>query len=219
MNIETSTLEMNQLRTTRQRAFTIMELLLVIAIMAVVAGLIVALAGVTGESKKVNRTKAELEALVLLVESYKAKVGVYPPDNPNDVTRHSLLYELASAVRTNAPDPIYATPFPIIPPIQGSELLGTFNVNGVVNARDHGSNDPDDNRAHPILKNLTPSQIKNIGGNAFALVVAVDGPTAGPNTWRYAVGTNATHNRESFDLWAEIVVSSDKTNIIGNWKN
>ena len=79
----TNILEMNPVHPALKRAFTIIELLMVIAIMAVVAGLIVGLASVSGDSKKIKRTEAELAKLVTLIEQYKTKVGVYPPDNPN----------------------------------------------------------------------------------------------------------------------------------------
>ena len=94
---------MNPARAAQKRAFTIIELLMVIAIMAVVAGLIVGLASVSGDSKKIKRTEAELAKLVTLIEQYKTKVGVYPPQNPNTNFWHhnTLLYELAGAVRTN----------------------------------------------------------------------------------------------------------------------
>jgi prepilin-type N-terminal cleavage/methylation domain-containing protein len=215
---------MNPARAAQKRAFTIIELLMVIAIMAIVAGLIVGLAGVSGDSKKIKRTEAELANLVTLIEQYKTKVGVYPPDNPNanQPERNVLLYELAGATRRPAADAIYETPYWTN---TASELFGAFRVNGIVNARDAGNVDPDANRVHPVLKNLKSDQFAAVAGNTRSLVVPVDDKSGQrPNPWRYRLGnpTN-THNPESFDLWVEIKLGTTngvaKTKIIGNWKN
>jgi prepilin-type N-terminal cleavage/methylation domain-containing protein len=210
---------MNSARAAQNRAFTIIELLVVIAIMAIVAGLIVGLAGVSGDSKKIKRTEAELANLVTLIEQYKTKVGVYPPDNPNPnrPERNVLLYELAGAIRRPAADPIYETPYWTN---TASELFNAFGVSGIVNARDVGNIDPDANRMHPVLKNLKSDQFATVAGNTRSLVVPIDGKNGQrPNPWHYRLGnpTNA-HNPESFDLWVEIKLSN-KTNVIGNWKN
>jgi len=215
---------MNTARHTSNRAFTIIELLMVIAIMAIVAGLIVGLAGVTGDSKKIKRTEAELANLVLLIEQYKTKVGVYPPDNPNgnQPERNVLFYELLGAVRYPAADPIYATPFWTN---TASELFGAFRVSGIVNARDVGIVDPDANRMHPVLKNLKSDQFAEPFPGTRSLVIPVDDKNGQqPNPWNYRLGnpTNA-HNPESFDLWVEIKLGTTngvpKTKLIGNWKN
>jgi prepilin-type N-terminal cleavage/methylation domain-containing protein len=215
--------EMNAARHLRSRAFTIIELLVVIAIMAVVAGLVVGLVGVTGDNKKIKRSEADLAKLVLLIEEYKNKVGVYPPDNPNanSPERNTLLYELAGAVRNNDADPLYTTPFASA---RASALLAEFGRGGVVNARDEGNTDPDANRMHAILKDLKDSQHAAVFGATRSLITPVDGVSGGPNPWRYRLGnpTNA-HNPQSFDLWVEIKLGTTngvpKTKIIGNWKN
>jgi prepilin-type N-terminal cleavage/methylation domain-containing protein len=65
----------------RAMAFTLIELLAVISIIAVLAGLLVGLAPQAAARMKESRTRAELENLVTAIEAYKAKYGVYPPDN------------------------------------------------------------------------------------------------------------------------------------------
>ncbi len=217
-----------------KRAFTIIELLMVIGIMALVAGLIVGLAGVAGDSKKIKRTEAELAKLVLLIEQYKIKVGVYPPDNPSDPQDNSLLYELAGAIRTNAigPNPIYLTPFGSITSNQIWAVCGGDDVfpplerrAGLLNAIDAGA-DTSEAKVHRILKDVRRDQTNfNSGAGHTALVVPVDDKNGQrPNLWRYRVGNSAnSHNPESFDLWVEIKLGTTngvaKTKIIGNWKN
>ncbi len=214
---------MNPARAAQKRAFTIIELLMVIGIMALVAGLIVGLASVSGDSKKIKRTEAELAKLVTLIEQYKTKVGVYPPDNPNGnrPDRNTLLYELLGCVRIPNPDPLYTNAYASIP---ATILLGTFGRGGIVNAHDEGNVDPDANRMHPVLKDLKSDQFAEAFPGTRSLVVPVDGLNGRPNPWNYRLGnpTNA-HNPESFDVWVEIVLGRTngvpKTKIIGNWKN
>ena len=76
-----------------------MELLVVISIIAIVAGLVVGLAGMAGKTGKTKLTESTNERLVTLINSYQAKLGVYPRDNKNNPGMNSLLYELAGAIR------------------------------------------------------------------------------------------------------------------------
>src|ERR1043166_9036897 len=164
---------MNATQTNRTRAFTIMEMLMVIAIIAVVAGLVVGLAAVASPEKKISRAKAERDKLVTLIENFKAKVGTYPPDNPNPNFDYinSLLYELAGAIRTNSPvnDPIYGTVFGSI---RSNELWSTYGINGIVNASDENGN-PEDWQVKHFLKELSKDQYATVAGH-LSLVVPVD---------------------------------------------
>ena len=199
-------------RAPRTHAFTLMEMLVVIAIIAVVAGLVVGLAGVAGESSKIKRTQVELGKVTSLIDSYKSKVGTYPPDHPSNPDVNSLLYELAGAQR-NGPvnDPTYDTPFGSI---QSNQIWSTYGTNGFVNAKDPGS---DDSQIYRILKDLHKDQSATVAGH-LSLVIPVDGPNGKPNPWKYLVGDHATNNPSTYDLWVDIVVRG-KTNRIGNWKN
>ena len=91
------------------RAFSLIELLVVISIIAVLAGLVVGVAPVAGKRMRESRIRAELAALVTAIESYKAKYGVYPPDNYNPTTRttnpvlNPLFYELTGVLVDNDP--------------------------------------------------------------------------------------------------------------------
>src|SRR5439155_4656609 len=60
-------------------AFTLVELLVVISIIALLAGLTVGLSGVAIRKSKESRMRGELNRLVTLIENYKAKIGYYPP--------------------------------------------------------------------------------------------------------------------------------------------
>jgi len=217
-----------------QNGFTLIELLVVIAIIAVLAGLVVGLAAVAGRGKKEKRTRAELSKLITLIETYKTKVGVYPPDNSNNPAHNSLLYELAGAIRdrTNTVgNPTYLTPFGSI---RSNEVWITYGNDeifppperraGLLNAIEGEGDrtDPDAPKLHRILTVLKPDQYATVAGH-LSLVVPVDGLNGKPNPWNYLRGANATHNPDSFDLWVEIVLGKTngvpETKIIGNWKN
>src|SRR5437867_10860928 len=62
-------------------AFTLIELLVVISIIALLASLIVGLAGYAGRNNIRTRVQAELNQVITAIEAYKAHFGHYPPDN------------------------------------------------------------------------------------------------------------------------------------------
>jgi prepilin-type N-terminal cleavage/methylation domain-containing protein len=95
-------------------AFTLIELLTVISIIAVLAGMVVGLAPVASAKMKEARVRGELAGLVTAIESYKAKFGVYPPDHTYKATfpgvgevtvvnpiMNTLYYELTGALVDN----------------------------------------------------------------------------------------------------------------------
>jgi prepilin-type N-terminal cleavage/methylation domain-containing protein len=227
MRIAANTREMKTARINRIPAFTLIELLIVIAIIAVVAGLVVGLAGAAGGKKRTARTQTELAKIVTLIEAYKAKVGVYPPDNPSEPDRNSLFYELAGTIRDrgNVADPSYETLFDKVA-ITSNQIWAVYGGEDVFPADDRNAGflnavekerNADDAKVHPILTDLKPDQYAMIAGHR-SLVVPVDGPNGRPNPWSYLRAPNAIHNPDSYDLWVDIVAGG-KTNRIGNWKN
>jgi type II secretory pathway pseudopilin PulG len=70
-----------------------MELLIVIAIIAVLGGLILAAAGYVQKNGKRSRAEAEIAAMTAALENYKADNGAYPSDaitNNLDVTTANI---------------------------------------------------------------------------------------------------------------------------------
>ena len=63
------------------RAFTLIELLIVMAIIIVLAGLILATAGYVQKKGYRSRAEAEIAAISAALENYKADNGVYPRGN------------------------------------------------------------------------------------------------------------------------------------------
>jgi general secretion pathway protein G len=69
-----------------QCAFTIVELLIVIAIVLLLAGLILATSGYVQTKGRRSRAEAEIAAISAALENYKADNGIYPIDTANGTT-------------------------------------------------------------------------------------------------------------------------------------
>ena len=67
-------------------AFTILELLVVLVIISVLAGLILASSGYIQTKSKRARAEAEIAALSTALENYRADNGIYPTDTANGTT-------------------------------------------------------------------------------------------------------------------------------------
>lgn len=76
----------------QRRAFTLLELLVVIGIIAILAGIVLGVGRRASESGKIARAKAEMAALSTALEAYKSQYGDYPQtgagaaNDPNAVT-------------------------------------------------------------------------------------------------------------------------------------
>lgn len=226
-----------RMRTSSSKAaFTIVELLVVISIIALLAGLVVGLAGMASSKSKEARVRAEMNQLIADIDGYYAVFRQYPPDNViNPVKKtvnpyvNQLYYELTGTVVVRGSEKDKDDRF--VFQIPGSEeslpaqtVLSLFHAEGFINAAmiageiryKASSRSSQRRRISP-----PPTEV---------LAVPVDWPKGIPNPafpsgsnpeilrinpWRY-VSTNPTNNPGSYDLWAECVIGR-KTNVIGNW--
>jgi type II secretory pathway pseudopilin PulG len=69
-----------------EASFTIIELLIVIAIIVILAGLILSTAGYVQKKGARSRAEAEIAAISAALESYKADNGIYPRDTTTNTT-------------------------------------------------------------------------------------------------------------------------------------
>lgn len=225
-------------------AFTLIELLTVIAIIGVLAGLVVGLSGLATAKSREARIRGEHARLITGIESYKAEMNAYPQDNqrsdwltPPETednlhkrAGHNLLYyELTGAVfRTNG-GPSFA---PIgrnaaNEAVSATALRTVFGVGGIENSARV-------EREVPYRQfKFKPDQYRALdtpaGTNVNILVVPLKGPheydALGPGTtrikvnpWFYDSSSTNRHNAESYDLWSEYLTGrGTNVRVIKNW--
>lgn len=207
-------------------AFTLIELLIVIAIIAVLAALLMPVANIVVQKSLIQRATSERDALETAINSYHAKFGFYPPSSGwGTPTTNQLYYEL-SGTTTNS---IGFTALDNSSTIDANNIMNFFGVAGFMNCT-KGSGD-DAVIAQNFLPSLKPGQIgavTNGSTTTYVITTAVHSdsfyhpPLPGftslagfpANPWRYVYpGTN---NPNSYDLWVQIYVGG-KTNLICNW--
>lgn len=227
------------------RAFTLVELLAVIAIIGLLSGLIVGLSGVAVQKQRESRIKGEHGKLLTAIEGYKAELGNYPPDNPDRTTwpddktdsyhercgRNPLFYELSGAVFDAGNFKVVSKDTTIAATVLKSEL----GVSGIENS----SRSPRDIPFRGVGFKASEYQILARPDKLEVQILAT--PLKGPNDlkgmtgpinpWYYDVSSTNRHNGETFDLWTEYMAGNQKikdgsgnyitvpkTNVFGNWK-
>ncbi len=193
--------ETSNLRCGARRAFSLIEMLVVIAIIGLLAALVVGGASHFRETSVRAKVQTELNQVVSAIESYHKKYGFYPQGNG-----------------ASSPDPVKA---PLYYELTGTEATANavayFQVKGIVNTLP----DEETKRIPNFFANIgiegkNYKVVDNASG-ALALTAGYRGPDGDVNPWRY-VSKNPTNNTETYDLWAEVLVGNKKI-VIGNWKD
>jgi prepilin-type N-terminal cleavage/methylation domain-containing protein len=226
------------------RAFTLIEMLVVIAIIGIVAALVVNLTAGAQAAKRnavVNSEKAKLQ---MMIENYQAKLNYFPPDNGNLATptttslgsaqyylnydgwaaTNPLLYELTGAIITNNNQGIQAFDGSQIPIASVSTVFERSSVN---------NSDPTEhqNFFQPMPSPKEYAAYATGQGQTYSiygLIVPVPLVTSSTNIagsvtnfWHYDSSSTNRHNLNSYDLWAEYTVGSKNGATInitnGNW--
>ena len=87
-------------------AFTLIELLTVIIIITILAGLILTTAGYVQKKGVRARAEAEIAAMSAAIESYKADNGIYPRDTTNHTTDNLAAVTDLNYTSKTPPDPL-----------------------------------------------------------------------------------------------------------------
>jgi len=207
-------------------AFTLIELLVVIGVIVLLAGLSFPAMVAVKTAQARTRARGELTQIETAIETYKTKLGFYPPDNTNNWVVNQLYYELLGTTKDSTG---YQT-------LDGSaRVLNTgfaaafgagSGITGFMNCSAAGAGD-DVAAAGKFLKGLKEGQFRAITNGTLATPVvtllgsAIGGATVfyGPTGELTPYGYNSSgpqHNPKSFDLWVDIIAGG-KTNRISNW--
>lgn len=211
----------------RSRAFTLVEILVVIAIIGILAGLIVSLSGIAAAKMRRAKAEAARDALVTAIQSYKNKKGFYPPDSPaSDANTagvtNQLFYELTGTLQTNSGGTLSYKSLVNRDQMTAAQISTIFGVAGFVNST------PDTNELQNFMGAMAKSGMIasfsgggttytifgiSMGGSLSNQLTSTDGKIINP--FHY-VSTNPTNNADSYDLWIDVIYSG-RTNRISNW--
>jgi prepilin-type N-terminal cleavage/methylation domain-containing protein len=212
-------------------AFTLIELLIVIAIVAIITSMLLVAGSAVVKKSNLQRAESERDQLVTAIDAYKNKYGFYPPGNAsgNGLT-NQLFYELLGtqpAVSSGTATAGFAT-LDGGNYISAGALLATFGVSTFMNCAKGSGDDATPGRT--FLAGLKSGEIASntVASGSYTFIVtaansdSVYTPMPGvsslagrpANPWRYVCpGTN---NPNSYDLWVQVFVGN-KTNLICNW--
>ncbi len=215
------------------RAFTLIELLVVIGIITVLAALTFPAVKKVKESATRKKVKAELHQIIVAIDSYQAKLGFYPPDNPNNNTnnystsyRTNQLYFELSGSSLVLPDRLQTLDGSA--EVSSSAVNSIFGVTGFMNFT-KGTGD-ESLPAINFLKGFHPGQYGSVSAGPPVspirlLACSVAWPVShafqpvpanpGLNPWRYN-SSSPINNPNSYDLWVDVFIGG-KTNRISNW--
>jgi prepilin-type N-terminal cleavage/methylation domain-containing protein len=214
-------------------AFTLVELLTVIAIIGIVAAMIFPVARTVKRQTIVHSAQAQMAQLQTALERYKSVYGFYPPGSAWALT-NQLYFELEGTFPTNIGGANYYMTLDHVSRIPVILLGSAFGagVGGFMNCEKPGA-PPDAPHAEDFLTDLNSNQYSTVlintsggtGGTAVNLLVT---PVGGPdstytpvgtwlpdvNPWRYAYP--GTKNPGSYDLWIQLQIAG-RTNLVCNW--
>jgi prepilin-type N-terminal cleavage/methylation domain-containing protein len=215
----------------KRHAFTLIEMLVVIAIIGIVAALVVNMNSGAQTAKRNAQVNADKNKLMVMIENYQSKLNFYPPDNgylaanttpfasyDAYAATNPLLYELTGATNNPTNGPAFSIQVFDGTFILQSTFSNLFGRSAVANAN------PDEPhnffQPGPQPKEYT-NYNSSISTNLFGLLVPVSLLPNMTNYWHYDASSTNRHNPSSYDLWAEYVIANKGgSNIImtnGNW--
>ncbi len=177
-------------------AFTILELLVVISIIIILAGLILGTVGYVQKKAARSRAEAEITAMSAALESYKADNGIYPRDTTTDTLNAQTNGDASAAVYQMASLYLFTQLSGLNPdqtPITGAKSYFTFKPQMLGGTRDTNGNV------------TTVMYIRDPFGNSYGYSTAYQAVPAN--------GYNPT-----FDLWSTAAtVIKDPNQWVKNW--
>lgn len=202
----------------RRSGFTIVELLTVMAVIAILIGLLTPALHLVKESAKKIQQKAQFHAIGVGVELFKSEFGMYPPSSDN--------LDLYDGTTTHPIDPTpYGGAHKLAEALVGWDLLG---FHPKADFRSDGMNDYDNDLADDIVYDpvngiagsaglYTETAEENIQARVGPLVELENAnayrmtDVYGNNTGGFEVGTPAGGNFVLCDVFSKKRVSGRKT--------
>lgn len=212
----------------QRRAFTLVELLVVLVVIGILVSLIIPAISAFDRKQKISLAQAQLHRIAGAIDAYKTRLGFYPPDNPGNPAINQLYFELLGTTNNGTPPTNWIT---LDHSAQINSIDPTINISSVFGVQGFANTSP---RAHgedaaPIsfLDSLSSKQIGSMGpaNQIKVLVCSVEWPSSATasapipgtqlNPWRYN-SSHPTHNTGSYDLWVDLIIGG-KTYSVGNW--
>jgi len=198
----------------REDAFTLIELLIVIAIIAALAALVLSVMPAASGAGTKRVANAELLQVSTAIEAYKAKYGFYPPDATN-VFRNTLYFELVGTILQNSNGQTGFRTLDGTHWITTNQVMAVFGISGFANSSTSGQGTDDRPAPSTFLKDLKPSQIATAPSYILMCSREWEGPGNSTNYWRYN-SSHPTNNPGSYDLWVDLYING-KTQRVSNW--
>jgi prepilin-type N-terminal cleavage/methylation domain-containing protein len=211
-------------------AFTLIELLIVIAIISILAALIFPVTGAVNRNKIRSKARTELTMVQMAIENYKSKMGHYPPDNPGRPSTNQLYFELLGCTNLlNGFATLDGSGQVLLSPANEFQKVFAGGVSGFVNCVAATGGDEARQAGRFIPGDLKPGEIGSWAyynyPNVKFLICSIPWPDSNPSTsplgvvglnpFRYN-SSNPTNNPNTYDLWVDVIIAG-KTNRISNW--
>jgi prepilin-type N-terminal cleavage/methylation domain-containing protein len=169
--------------------FTLIELILVVGIITVLAGLVLSTVGYARKKGARARAETEIAALAAACENYKADNGVYPRDTTNNTTDN-----LAALTASPTPDPRPTS----YDPTDSSYAAASFYLYAQLSGNPNGDRSTYTQRTYFQFK---PNMLLPAGGTGT--VTAIADPFG--NSYGYSTAQQANPSwgfNPTFDLWS-----------------
>lgn len=188
----------------RKRAFTILELMVVITIIIILAGLVLSISTYVQNKAARSRAEAEIAAMSAALESYRADNGIYPRDNTTNQYTDTLDAKASSSFNaTPSPSPNAYTnaAFYLFSELSGLDA----SQQPIANKKSYFSFKPQ-MLGHPNGNTITVAYIRDPFGNSYGYSTA--------NQASSVKGYNPT-----FDMWstANDISGNASARWVKNW--